>query len=78
MAEFCFRMHDPLHGVEIQRRVLKSGELRWKVRWRQGESYRSQTFDRKGDAVTFSADIRRRQQLGSLVTLDSGPVKLDA
>jgi integrase len=58
--------------VEIQRRVLKSGAVRWKVRWRQGDRYRSQTFDRKGDAVTFGVEIRRRQQLGTLVTIDSG------
>ncbi|HWE12398.1 MAG TPA: hypothetical protein VG365_02745 [Solirubrobacteraceae bacterium] len=35
--------------MEIQRRVLKDGA----VRWRQGGRYRVQTFDRKGDAVTF-------------------------
>ena len=44
--------------MKIQKRVLKSGEVRWKVRWRQGDRYRSQTFDRKGDAVTFAAEIR--------------------
>lgn len=58
--------------METQRRVLKSGAVRWRVRWRQGDRYRSQTFDRKGDAVTFGAEIRRRQQLGTLVTIDSG------
>ena len=49
---------------------LKDGAVRWRVRWRQGGRYRSQTFDRKGDAVTFAAEIRRRQQLGTLVTMD--------
>lgn len=62
--------------MEIQKRVLKSGAVRWKVRWRQGDRYRSQTFDRKGDAVTFSAEIRRRQQLGTLVSMDSGRITL--
>jgi hypothetical protein len=62
--------------VEIQRRVLKSGAVRWRVRWRQGDRYRSQTFDRKGDAVTFAAEIRRRQQLGTLVSIDSGRATL--
>jgi len=62
--------------VEIQKRVLKSGGVRWRVRWRQGDRYRSQTFDRKGDAVTFAAEIRRRQQLGTLVSLDTGRVTL--
>ena len=50
--------------------------MRWRVRWRQGDRYRSQTFDRKGDAVTFAAEIRRRQQLGTLVSMDSGRVTL--
>ncbi len=62
--------------MEIQKRVLKSGAVRWKVRWRQGDRYRSQTFDRKGDAVTFAAEIRRRQQLGTLVSMDSGRITL--
>jgi hypothetical protein len=63
---------DILCLVEIQRRALKSGA----VRWRQGDRYRSQTFDREGDAVTFSAEIRRRQQLGTLASMDSGRVTL--
>ena len=63
---------DILYDMEIQKRVLASGAVRWRVRWRQGERYRSQTFDRKGDAVTFAAEIRRRQQLGTLVSIDSG------
>ena len=62
--------------MEIQRRVLKDGTVRWRVRWRQGGRYRSQTFDRKGDAVTFAAEIRRRQQLGTLVDMDIGRLTL--
>jgi integrase len=62
--------------MEIQRRVLKDGAVRWRVRWRQGGRYRSQTFDRKGDAVTFAAELRRRQQLGTLVTMDLGRLTL--
>jgi integrase len=63
--------------MEIQKRILKSGAVRWRVRWRQGEQYRSQTFDRKGDATTFAAEIRRRQQLGTLAVMDNGRVTLD-
>ena len=63
--------------MEIQKRVLKSGTVRWRVRWRQGDRYRSQTFDRKGDAVTFAAEVRRRQQLGTLAVMDSGRVTLE-
>jgi hypothetical protein len=62
--------------VEIERRVLKNGAVRWRVRWRQGGRRRSQVFDRKGDAVTFSAELRRRQQLGTLTEMDMGRVTL--
>jgi hypothetical protein len=62
--------------MEIERRVLKNGAVRWRVRWRQGGRRRSQAFDRKGDAVTFSAELRRRQQLGTLTEMDMGRVTL--
>lgn len=58
--------------MEIQRRVLKDGA----VRWRQGGRYQVQTFDRKGDAVSFGAELRRRQQLGTLTEMDMGRVTL--
>jgi integrase len=62
--------------MDIQRRVLQAGAVRWRVRWRQGGRYRVQTFDRKGDAVTFGAELRRRQQLGTLTEMDMGRVTL--
>lgn len=62
--------------MEIQKRTLEDGTVRWKVRWRQNGRYRGRTFDRKGDAANFAADLRRRQQLGTLATLDSGRVSL--
>lgn len=37
---------------------------KWQVKWRQGDRQRSRTFLRKGDAITFETDIRRRKQLG--------------
>jgi integrase len=63
--------------MDVQRRVLKDGSIRWKVRWRQGDRYRAQTFDRKSDAATFAAEIRRRQALGTLAIMDSGRATLD-
>jgi hypothetical protein len=33
-------------------------------------------FDRKGDAVTFSAELRRREQLGTLTEMDMGRLTL--
>jgi len=62
--------------MEIERRVLKSGSVRWRVRWRQAGRYRAQTFDRKGDATNFAAEIRRRQQLGTLAAMDMGRLTL--
>ncbi len=62
--------------MEIQKRVLSDGATRWRVRWRQGGRYRARTFDRKGDALNFGAALRRRQQLGTLATLDTGRMTL--
>jgi integrase len=62
--------------MQIERRVLKDGAVRFRVRWRQGGRYRAQTFDRKGDATAFAAEIRRRQQLGTLVDMDLGRMTL--
>jgi len=62
--------------MEIQKRTLDDGSVRWRVRWRQSGRYRARTFDRKGDAASFAAELRRRQQLGTLATLDSGRVTL--
>ena len=62
--------------MKIEKRILGDGSVRWKVRWRQGGRYRSRTFDWKGDATDFAADVRRRQQVGTLATIDSGRVSL--
>jgi integrase len=62
--------------MEIQKRIVGDGSVRWKVRWRQGGRYRARTFDRKGDTTNFAADVRRRQQMGTLATIDSGRVTL--
>ena len=50
--------------MEIERRILKNGAVQWRVRWRQGGQRRSQAFDRKGDAVTFSAGSGAGSSLG--------------
>jgi Phage integrase, N-terminal SAM-like domain len=62
--------------MEVERRVLKDGAVRRRVRWRQGGRRRSQSSDRKGDAVTFAAELRRRQQLGTLTSMEMGRVTL--
>jgi integrase len=62
--------------MEIDKRTLRDGTVRWRVRWRQSGRHRARSFDRKGDAASFAAELRRRQQLGTLATLDSGRVTL--
>jgi integrase len=62
--------------MQIEKRILTNGTVRWRVRWRQGGCYRARTFDRKGDAVNFAAEIRRRHQLGTLAALDAGQITL--
>ena len=62
--------------MTIEKRHLADGAVRWRVRWRQAGRHRSRTFDRKGDALNFAAELRRREQLGTIDTLDSGRVTL--
>lgn len=56
--------------------VQKRGRA-WRVRWKEGSRWRSRTFDRKADAVSFDADLTRRRRLGTLAELDAGTETLD-
>jgi integrase len=47
-------------------RVERGEQLFWEVRWRERASQRSRRFDRRGDALDFDAELRRRRQLGPL------------
>jgi integrase len=58
--------------------VQKRGPHAWRVRWQEGERWRSRTFERKADAALFDADLRRRRRLGSLASLDAGLETLDS
>ena len=51
----------------------------WRVKYRVNDRQRSRTFDRKADAVTFDAEIKRRRQLGPALSaeLDRSTVTLD-
>ena len=62
--------------MTIEKRHLADGTVRWRVRWRQGGQHRSRTFDRKADGLNFIAELRRRDQLGTLAALDSGRLTL--
>jgi integrase len=63
--------------VSVERRVLNSGEVVWRVRWREGNRNRSRVLGRKADAVAFDAEVKRRARLGELVAIDAGRERLD-
>jgi integrase len=50
--------------VSVERRV-RNGKVRWYARWVEDGRWRSRTFDRKRDAVSFDDAQRRRGQLGA-------------
>lgn len=56
--------------------VQKRGNS-WRVRWQDGDRWRSRTFDLKRDALMFDSELRRHRRLGSLSTLDAGTESLD-
>jgi integrase len=57
--------------------VQKRGPRAWRVRWTEGDRWRSRTFELKRDADAFDADLRRRRRLGTLADLDAGTESLD-
>ena len=62
--------------MDIHKRALADGSTRWRVRWRQAGRYRVRTFDRKGDAIGFAVELRRRQQLGTVSSIDASRIIL--
>lgn len=54
--------------MALQRRVTKSGAVRWVARWRdKGGCEHSRTFDTKREAKTFLADVELKQARGASV-----------
>jgi hypothetical protein len=58
--------------MSVQRR-----DKNWRVRWQEGDRWRSRTFERKRDALLFDAELRRKRRLGELARLDAGMESLD-
>jgi integrase len=58
--------------VSVEKVTRKSGAVVWRVRWRDGLRNRARTFDRKGDALRFETEVRRRQQTGDLPPTHGG------
>src|SRR6185503_3740066 len=55
--------------VGPKRVTLKSGEVRWEIRYNdagRGSAYRRRRFERREDAQTFLDEMRRRRRLGEL------------
>ena len=61
----------------VRKRADRSAKTTWRVRWQEGERWRSRTFDRKRDADVFDGDLRRRRRLGTLAEIDAGSETLD-
>lgn len=57
-------------SVEKVRRA--SGDVVWRVRWRQHGRNRARTFSSRRDARDFDAEVRRQRRAGSLPALDAG------
>ncbi len=64
--------------MSVEKVTRKSGALVWRVRWREGLRNRARTFDRKGDAMRFETEVRRRQQTGDLPPVEGGRETLGA
>jgi len=58
-------------------RITRGARVTFRVRWREGGRNRSRTFDTRRDAKQWDAEVRRRQQLGTLHLLDAGRESLD-
>jgi integrase len=64
--------------MSVQRRSRPDGSAAWRVRWQEGDQWRSRTFDRKRDAMLFDGELRRHRRLGSLAALEAGTETLDS
>jgi integrase len=51
--------------MSIEKRSSAAGD-RFLVRWREDGKQRARTFTRRGDALVWETEVRRRQQLGPL------------
>lgn len=58
--------------MSVEKVTRASGEVVWRVRWRQHGRNRARTFSTRRDARDFDADVRRQRRAGSLAALDAG------
>jgi len=57
--------------------VQKRSKGAWRVRWKEGDRWRSRTFTTQKDAKQLDAKILRLRRLGTLAELDAGAQTLD-
>lgn len=58
--------------MSVEKVQRSSGEVVWRVRWRQHGRNRARTFSSRRDARDFDAEVRRQRRAGSLAVLDAG------
>lgn len=58
--------------MSVEKVMRASGEVVWRVRWRQHGRNRARTFSGRRDARDFDAEVRRQRRAGSLAALDAG------
>ncbi len=67
--------------MSVQKRewIDATGKRRqaWRVRWQDGDRWRSRTFAKKADADAYDAELVGRRRLGHLAHLDAGTQTLD-
>jgi integrase len=64
--------------VSVERFANPSGDLVWRVRWREAGRNRSKVLGRRADAIAFDAEIRRRKRTGELGLMEASRQTLDA
>jgi integrase len=62
--------------MSLEKIQRSSGEVIWRVRWRQLGRNRARTFSTRRDAADFDAEVRRQRRTGSLAALDAGTESL--
>jgi hypothetical protein len=63
-------------GMSVEKIERNSGDVVWRVRWRQHGRNRARTFSTRRDAADFDAEARRQRRAGSLAAVEMGTESL--
>jgi hypothetical protein len=58
--------------MSVEKVTRASGEVVWRVRWRQHGRNRARTSSTRRDGRDFDAEVRRQRRAGSLAALNAG------